>query len=120
MCRNMVKESTVKELMSKKDTLDIFVKTLKEKYGDKIKRIILFGSVARGEDKEDSDMDVLIITNYDSFKMQKLVSGIVVEVLLKTGVYVSAKVLSLDEFNFLKEINSSFYRNMLNEGITVG
>jgi len=81
-----------------------------------VEKIILFGSVARGEDKEDSDVDVLIITNYDSFKMQKLVSEIAVNILLKTGVYVSAKVLTLDELNFLRKINSSFYMSVMEEG----
>jgi len=89
---------------------------LKGKYEDKVEKIILFGSVARGEDKEDSDVDVLIITNYDSFKMQKLVSEIAVNILLKTGVYVSAKVLTLDELNFLRKINSSFYMSVMEEG----
>lgn len=89
---------------------------MKGKYEDKVEKIILFGSVARGEDKEDSDVDVLIITNYDSFKMQKLVSEIAVNILLKTGVYVSAKVLTLDELNFLRKINSSFYMSVMEEG----
>ncbi|EDY34720.1 hypothetical protein ABOONEI_2550 [Aciduliprofundum boonei T469] len=30
---------------------------LKEKYGDKIKKVILYGSYARGEATEDSDVD---------------------------------------------------------------
>ena len=30
---------------------------------DLIKEIILFGSVARGDDKEDSDIDILIISD---------------------------------------------------------
>ena len=30
---------------------------------DKIIRIILFGSVARGDDTEESDIDILIISN---------------------------------------------------------
>ena len=105
---------------NKKEILDLFVKTLKEKFRDKIDRIILFGSVARGEDKESSDIDVLLITNYDSFKMQRLVSDIVVDILLKTGVYVSVKVLSYEEYNFLKEINSSFYKSILSEGVVIG
>jgi len=87
----------------------MFVKALKEKYGDRVERIILFGSVARKEDREDSDIDVLVITNYDSFKMQKLVSDIVVDILLKTGAYVSAKVLTSGEVDFLKEIKSIFF-----------
>ena len=51
--------------------------------------------------------------------MQRLISD-VVDILLKTGIYISAKILTSDEFNFLKEINSSFYRNVMEEGITVG
>jgi len=113
--RNMIRNPADKER-----ALQLFVKSLKEKYGDKVEKVVLFGSVARGEDKEDSDVDVLIITNYDSFKMQKLVSEIVVDILLKTGIYVSAKVLTLEEFNFLREINSPFYKSVMEEGITVG
>ncbi len=104
----------------KRGIIELFVKTLKKRYGNKIDRIILFGSVARGEDREDSDIDILLVTNYDSFKMQRLVSDIVVDILLKTGVYVSVKVLSSEEYNFLKKIKSSFYRSILEEGITIG
>lgn len=31
---------------------------------DKIFRIILFGSVARGDDGKDSDIDILIVSDY--------------------------------------------------------
>ena len=37
-----------------------FAKAIKS---DKIKKIILFGSVAREEDTEESDIDILIISN---------------------------------------------------------
>ncbi len=47
----------------KRIALESFVKTLKEKYGDRIHRIILFGSTARGEDLEESDIDVLIVAD---------------------------------------------------------
>lgn len=80
--------------------MDLFVKALKEKFGDRIDKIILFGSVARGEDREDSDIDVLIITNYDSFKIQRLVSDIVVDILLRTGVYISVKVYLMKNIIF--------------------
>jgi predicted nucleotidyltransferase len=38
------------------EAVNEFVKRAWEKYEDKIDRIILFGSVARGEAKEDSDI----------------------------------------------------------------
>jgi predicted nucleotidyltransferase len=40
---------------------DEFVRRALEKYKDKIDSIILFGSVAREEAKEDSDIDVLVV-----------------------------------------------------------
>jgi len=110
----------IRNSADREKALQLFVKSLKDRYEDKVEKIILFGSVARGEDNEDSDVDVLIITSYDSFKMQKLVSEIAVDVLLRTGVYVSAKVMSVDEFNFLRDINSMFYRSLMKEGIPVG
>jgi len=100
--------------------VDKFVRTTLEKHRDKMGRIILFGSVARGEAREDSDVDVVLIVNDDSFKMQRLISEIVVKILLETGIYISAKVLSSEEYNLLKEINSSFYRSISREGVLIG
>jgi predicted nucleotidyltransferase len=65
--------------------MDNFVRRALEKHGDKIESIILFGSVARGEAREDSDIDILLITSEDPFKMQKLISKVVVKILLETG-----------------------------------
>ena len=42
-------------------TLDLFVEKVKENQGDNLLKIILFGSVARREANEDSDIDVLVI-----------------------------------------------------------
>ena len=39
---------------------------------DRIIRIILFGSVARGDDSEDSDIDILIISNHREDIEQKI------------------------------------------------
>jgi len=59
--------------------VDKFVRTTLEKHRDKIESIILFGSVARGEAREGSDVDVVLTVNDDSFKMQRLISEIVVK-----------------------------------------
>lgn len=42
------------------------------------------------------------------------------DVLLKTGIYIYAKVLSSEEYHFLEKINLTFYRNLVKEGIFVG
>ncbi|WP_157721589.1 hypothetical protein [Thermococcus pacificus] len=36
------------------------------------------------------------------------------------GVYVSAKVLSVEEFELMKNLNTAFYRNIQREGVLIG
>ena len=104
-----VRSNMLEKEISRKNVLETFVKTLKEKYGDKIESIILFGSVARGENREGEEKIERIRhrcsdnTNYDSFKIQRLVSDIVVGILFRTGIYMSAKVLSHEEI-YLKKV----------------
>jgi predicted nucleotidyltransferase len=41
--------------------LDDFVAAVKAEYGDRLERIVLYGSRARGDATEDSDVDVMVI-----------------------------------------------------------
>ena len=99
---------------SKKLALNEFVKTLKERYKGRIKKIILFGSYARGDYDEESDIDILIIGDVP----QREISFLSAEILLKYGEVISAIVKSEEEFEKYK--NFSFYKNVLKEGIVIG
>ncbi len=96
-----------------------FGKEVSKLLGDKLVRVVLFGSVARGEERENSDIDVLIIVRGDSWKIQQDVSGIVLKYLLKYGVYISAKVVTKEEFEIMGDIHSPFYHEVLREGIRI-
>jgi len=84
-----------------------------------IKKIILYGSVDRGEDNGDSDIDILIITNKKSDKNLNWedVYDNVVDVLVKTGEHISIKFKSNDYYNKYK--NFSFFSNVEKEGIVI-
>ena len=75
-----------------------FVRRVLGRYRDKIDSIILFGSVARGEAKEDSDIDVLIVVKKEDFKLRRALIGVAFDILLETGNDISVKVLSKNEF----------------------
>jgi len=51
--------------------------------------------------------------------MQKNISVIAVDILLKTGVYISAKSVSTEEYDFMKKLKTGFYQNIAREGVTV-
>ena len=99
---------------NKRRALESFVKTLKEKYGYKIYKIILFGSTVRGEAEEESDIDVLIIADGVT---QKEVSKIAFQILLKYGEVISSIVEDKQQFEKYKDYSS--HRNILREGVEI-
>ncbi|NJE01177.1 nucleotidyltransferase domain-containing protein [Thermococcus sp. JdF3] len=99
---------------------EAFARDAKKLLGKDLVEIILFGSVARGEAGEESDIDLLVIVEGDSWKNQRKLADLVVDYLVKYGVYVSPKVVSVEEFEFMKSINSAFYINLRTEGVTLG
>ena len=98
---------------TKKSALNEFVKTLKERYKGRIKKIILFGSYARGDYGEESDIDILIVVDVDF----DYVIDLCTKILLKYGIVINAIIESEEEFN--KRINWSFHKNVLDEGIVL-
>lgn len=97
-----------------------FINSIKTKYGDKIERIILFGSYARGDFRKESDMDVLVIWKGDEIEGWNLLGREAVEVQFKYGFVISLKILSPNEFSAMKELDFPFTRNISQEGVVVG
>ena len=80
---------------------------------DKIVKIILFGSVARGDDTENSDIDILIISDYRSEIWDDIVD-MIGEFVLEKQELISAHIMSTDRFNTTQDY--SFLSNVLAEG----
>jgi len=71
-------------------------------------KVILYGSVAKGNYRLDSDIDIAVVT--DNKKVRELAEKIADRIYLKTGKLVSLKFLSPKDFeketSFIKEIKS--------------
>lgn len=98
--------------MKKEQALNEFIKAVKEKYSDKIERIILFGSYARGDYGKESDIDVLIIGD---MLIDELIE-ISFPLLLKYGIYISPQIMTEDHFNMLEKEGYGFIKNVKKEG----
>lgn len=90
--------------MNKKRMAFNFANDLNHK---EIEKIVLFGSVARGEDKEDSDIDILIITNKreDKKKIKTDIYRKIFNILLKTGIRISVQIRSSEYCNKYKNFS---------------
>jgi predicted nucleotidyltransferase len=91
-----------------------FARTLKDAATE---RIILYGSVARGEDTEESDVDILVLSR-DKRATRKQVIKRAIDVLLDTGTYISVKVLTPGEYEQLQDTH--FIRQIREEGVVIG
>ena len=82
-----------------------------------IKQIVLFGSVARGEDRKYSDIDILIIAD-DVDLVEDEISDEVIDILLYKEEHISAHIISEEHYNKTK--NFSFLRNVYEDGVILG
>ena len=89
---------------------------LKELYGDRLVKLILFGSHARGEANPDSDIDLLAVLKSPVSQVQEIsyMSNLRVKILLECNAIVS--IIPVTEEDFSKR-DVGFLRNIRKEGI---
>lgn len=92
-----------------------FAQRIKAEFPDRIERVLLFGSVARGESRPSSDVDLLVVTRDTSWDFRRRLAAEAVEVLVHEGIYVSAKPVTPEEF--ARTEDTLFGRNVRAEGL---
>ena len=92
---------------------------MKETFGEHLRQVILFGSYARGEQQEYSDMDVMVLVNL-SDDDAKLYNNAIVDVMCdisqRYGVLPTIIEKNYEHFNHWVPY-LPFYRNVKTEGI---
>jgi len=93
-------------------------RVLVSQFGDNIKDVILFGSQASGNSKEDSDYDILILlaNDYD-WKYQNLVFDKAFDVGLEYQVLFDLHLLSVNEKNNTLRGKEPILVNAMQKGI---
>lgn len=93
----------------------------KQIYGAKLERIILYGSYARGDNTDESDIDIMILLDCSADEIRKLRSAtteMASDISLEEGVFLS--VLLRDKKNFDENADFlPFYQNVAREGISI-
>jgi predicted nucleotidyltransferase len=90
-----------------------------ELLGDKLKRFVLFGSRARGDADETSDIDVAVVVADLTKEVKRKIIDCVVEVEIKYLVPISIIVFSEDEFRRLRELERRIALDIEMEGIEI-
>lgn len=75
-----------------------FADAARARFPDNVVDVRLFGSVARGEDGPDSDVDVFVLWAGTREEGRKRLVGLACDLLLDLGEYVSVKVMTPEEW----------------------
>lgn len=99
--------------------LDEFRQKLKERYGDNIVSLSLFGSRSRGESNEFSDVDVLITVARRTSHMRMEIFDLAYDVFFATEINISPLIMTKEEFNDLAARERSLAKAIQQDGITI-
>ena len=98
--------------------LAAFVERLRQRYGDDLLRVALFGSKARGDFDAESDVDVLVLVR-DGDHWQRLaeISDLTSQLLLESGVNISPLVCDVTRYRWWAEHHAPIYNSIQRDGV---
>lgn len=102
-----------------KKALSEFEEKLKKNFGNNKFEIILFGSKARGDSSEESDVDLLVLLKdvRNTKEARRKIKDVAGDISLKWGVLITNVVVTLREFK--EKEDYSFFQRVRKEGVKV-
>lgn len=101
--------------------IDEFIKQIQKILGSRLKKVILYGSYARGDYNKQSDVDIMILADLSFKEIEEYrdrISDIAYDIELDTGVILSPVIKNIEKYN--SRINFvPFYKNVQKEGVVL-
>ena len=91
----------------------------KEIFGDKFQNVILYGSYARGDYDDESDIDIMIMVDMsreELAKYRRIMNNFCADLDLQYNVLLASKLQSQPFFNEWKN-TLPFYQNVIKDGV---
>lgn len=99
------------------DAINHFKNQLAGHFERRVHLIQLFGSKARGDHTENSDIDILVIIDSLAEQDRDFVYELIMEIVGTYEIYISVTLCSKEEFDHYMEIPTIFIQNVMREGI---
>ncbi len=96
-----------------------FRAALQTLYGDRLHGVVLYGSYARGDYNDESDIDLLVVLNdaqVDTYREIRKITEVETQLLLTYGLAVSPLPVAIDTYN---TAYTGVYQKARQEGIVV-
>lgn len=96
-----------------------FVKNIRRLLGNSLDSVIVYGSYARGDYSEASDVDVMVLASLTEDQIKEIsdsISDLAFDYMLKYGIDISPVITNTDQFNYWAD-SQPYYRNVRDEGV---
>ena len=96
-----------------------FAKSVRKMLGNSLDSVIVYGSYARGDYSELSDIDVMLLVSLGEEEIKEIsdqISDLAFDFMMKYGVDISPVITNIDHFNYWVD-NLPYYRNIRDEGV---
>ena len=98
-----------------------FAGKTKNVFGSNLSKVIVYGSYARGDYKDYSDVDVMLLTKLDESEIKKIAPTIydmAYDIELEKGIHISVVIKNEEQFEYWVD-TLPFYRNVSEEGVEI-
>ncbi len=105
--------------MKEKKALREFITRARAAYGDRIQYAALFGSKARKDWTEYSDVDILLIVAKDEREFRRSILHLVADVELKYDVILDVRIIGADRWQYYADIKAGLYQNITRDAVPI-
>lgn len=98
-----------------------FAQELKHILGEKLTKVIVYGSYARGDYRDNSDVDIMILVKMSEEEIRLVKNDIydlAFEFEMNTGIELSPIIKNEDQYEYWAD-TLPFYRNVRDEGVVI-
>ena len=106
--------------MVDKELLQAFKRRLVEHYGERLKGVLLYGSEARGEADEESDVDLMVLLDgpVDTGREIREITEALYQLQIERDFFRPVEVIPVDVEDY-ESVNIGIFRNVKEEGISL-
>ena len=107
--------------MNTHDILLEFSRQVKRILGNKLSKVVLYGSYARGDYRDNSDIDVMVLTTLTNDEIEQVenqIYNVAFDFQMEYGVDLSVIIKNEDQYNYWLGA-LPFYNNVEKEGVVI-
>jgi len=113
MAYDRLRHLTLKEKLALRE----YLQRLRQEYGREVLSVKLYGSKARGDYHEDSDLDLLVRVRQDNRQAYTSLYLIASDIELKYDLILGMMLVGPTHYDLMRRLGEPLYRNVQREGV---